>query len=65
MGGIEVTSQRRGSGEINNAASDVNSSIAQDLRGLLVDRFPTGEASAHWQQQARFRLLLFILFVWI
>lgn len=36
MGGIKVTSQRRGSGEANNAASTVNSSIALDLRGLLL-----------------------------
>lgn len=37
MGGIKVTSQRHGSAAVNKAASTVNSSISQDLRGLMVD----------------------------
>lgn len=41
MGGIKVTSQCHGSGKVNNAASAVNSSISQDLRGLLM-------IASHW-----------------
>lgn len=38
---LSLTSQRHGSGKVNNAASAVNSSISQDLRGLLM-------IASHW-----------------